>query len=306
MRTDIRLMDGERIPVIVPTRYYSYTSDGRRFSMAAMTDFVADNGFDGMDLSLDTVEELGNPITGDDAWRATLYTLGNRAAAKGLTIPVCHLPFAMPNPDDDRAMTRFARSLSQGIEAAAFLHIPTAVIHPIVRHSSRVSYNAWFSENIAFLSVLRKKANRLGVVLAVENMTGIPYPAHPTETVYGCRAEDLRVLADKLDVGICWDFGHAHLSGLCQSPELNVIGDRLRMMHIHDNDGRTDSHLPPFGGTVDWDDVAQGLRAIGFTSMAWRCLNLELKSSHLPTDRALRDQHAAAALRAAHRLAQKI
>lgn len=304
--TDIRTTDGSRIPVIVPTRYYTYAPGNRRFSLTAMVDFLAACGFDGMDLSLDTIDELSLPLVDDDAWRASLYTLGNRAAALGLTIPVCHLPFAMPSPDDDRAMTAFARALSRGLDAAAFLHIPTAVIHPIVRHSSHTGYDAWLSQNIAFLSPLCQKAHRLGVQPAVENMIGRPLPAHPTETVYGSRAEDLRVLADRLDTGICWDAGHANVTGLCQSAELTVIGQRLRMLHLHDNDGLRDRHLLPFRGTVDWASVAEGLRAIAFPSMSWRCLNLELKTSDLAADPAVRAAHAAEAMTAAWRLAGMI
>lgn len=306
LHTDIRTANGTRIPVVVPTRYYAYAPGNRRFSLTAMVDFLADSGFDGMDLSLDTVDELAISVIDDDAWRASLYTMGNRAAARGLTMPACHLPFAMPSPDDGRAMNAFACSLSRGLDAAALLKIPVAVVHPIVRHSSRVGYDAWLKQNIAFLSSLRGKAHRLGVQLAVENMAGIPYPAHSDETVYGSRAEDLRALADRLDMGICWDVGHAHLSGLCQAAELTVIGDRLRMLHLHDNDGRRDRHLIPFTGTVDWRSVADGLRTIAFPSMSWRCLNLEIKTSDLPPDPSTRAAHAAHTLSAARKLAEGI
>ncbi len=304
MHTDIRTSDDTRIPVIVPTRYHTFAPGNRRFSLAAMVDFLADCGFDGMDLSLDTIDELAMSMVDDDAWRASLFMLGNRAAARGLTIPVCHLPFAMPSPDDDRAMSAFAHALSRGLDAAAFLHIPAAVIHPIVRHSSRTGYDAWRNQNIAFLSLLRKKAHRLGVQLVVENMAGIPYPTHPTEAVYGSRAEDLRVIADRLDMSICWDTGHAHLTNLNQAAELTVVGDRLRMLHLHDNDGCHDRHLIPFTGTVDWQNVADGLRTIAYPSMSWRCLNLELKTSDL--DPSARPAHAAQAIAAAKRLAGMI
>lgn len=310
MPTDVNMMDGAPIPVIVPSRYYTYASDGRRFSMTAMADFVAECGFGGIDVSLDSVggagESFGDAFASDGAWRSVLFSLGNRAAALGLSLPVCHLPFVMPDPDCEPAMARFARELRTGLEAAAFLGIPVAVTHPIVRHSSAVSYDAWLAQNLTFLAPLCDAAARLGVALAIENMAGKPYPGASGETVFGSRAEDVRCLADKLNTGICWDFGHAHLTGLCQSAELATVGDRLRMVHIHDNNGAVDRHLLPFDGTVDWDDAAEGLRAIGFSSMAWRCINLEIRSSHLPSDPATRAGHAARALDAARRLAGKI
>ena len=303
----ISVMDGERIPVIVPTRFHAYACDTqRKFSSAAMVDFVADSGFDGMDLSFDLFTDLGNPFCVEGDIYSVLYSLGNRASKRGLTIPVCHLPFYMPNPDDKAAMKPFVRGLIEGIKAAAYLKIPAAVIHPIVRHSSMCNYNRWKEENLAFFAPLCELAGKKGVTLCIENMTGIPYAHQPKELVFGSRAKDICWLADKLDTGICWDFGHANLTGLCQSAELNTAGDRLRMVHIHDNNGKTDTHLNPFDGEVDWQDAAEGLRAIGFSSMSWRCLNLEIKTSHLPADLTVRQAYATRTLNAAKRLAAMV
>ena len=88
---DIRLMDGSRIPVVVPSRYFAYTSDGRKFSTTAMVDFVADNGFNGIDVSFDLFSDLGNPLCVEGDIYSVLYSLGNRAKMRGLTLPVCHL-----------------------------------------------------------------------------------------------------------------------------------------------------------------------------------------------------------------------
>ena len=303
----VSMMDGEKIPVILPTRYHAYACDTqRKFSSAAMVDFIADSGFDGLDLSLDLFTDLGNPFCVEGDIYSVLYSLGNRAKNRGLTIPSCHLPFYMPNPDDKAAMKPFIRGLNEGIKAAAYLKIPAAVIHPIVRHSSVCNYNRWKEENLAFLSPLRELAAQKGVTLCIENMTGIPYPHQPRELVFGSRAKDIRWLADKLDTGICWDFGHANLTGLCQSAELHTVGDRLRMVHIHDNNAKTDNHLLPFDGDVDWADASEGLRAIGYGSMAWRCLNMEIKTSHLSSDLSTRQAYAAKTLNAAKRLASLI
>lgn len=302
----VKLMDGGRIPVIVPSRYFAYTSDGRRLSSAAMVDFIADCGFDGIDLSLDLFSDLGNPLCTEGDVYSVLYSLGRRANTRGLTLPVCHLPFYMPNPDDQSAMKPFARALREGIKAAAYLKIPTAVIHPIVRHSSACTYTKWREENLSFLAPLCELAQQKGVSLAIENMTGIPYPNQPKELVFGSRAKDVTWLSEKLDCGVCWDFGHANLTGLCQSAELHTVGERLTMLHIHDNDGKRDTHLNPFDGELDWNDAAEGLRAVGFGSMSWRCMNMEIKTSHLPADMAIRQQYAAQTLNAARKFASMI
>ena len=296
---------GERVFLTVPTRYHAYTRGGSKYSLSAAADFLADAGFDGVDLSLDQLE------SDDDGARSVLYSFGNRAAARGLTIPMCHLPFYMPNPDDGAAMTRFSREIACGIRAAAMLKISDAVIHPIVRHESRRCRGLWLEENMRFLTPLRELAGRLGVTLCIENMAGKPYAAHPAEAVFGSTAADVLELSERLDAMVCWDFGHANLTGLCQSAQLETLCGKVRCLHIHDNDGVNDTHRIPFGesvstplgGSVDWEDAAEGLRLCGFLSASNRCINLELKSSDLPADRGVRLAHAAEALNAAKRMA---
>ena len=306
MQKGILTASGERVLVTVPTRYHAYTAGGSKYSLSAAADFLSDVGFDGTDLSLDQLEP-----DQDDVLRSVLYSFGNRAAARGLGIPMCHLPFFMPNPDDKGAMSRFAREITAGLRAAAMLKIPDAVVHPIVRHESRRARRDWLEENLAFLTPICDLASRLGICLSVENMTGKPYATHPSEAVFGSRAADVAELATALSIHVCWDFGHANLTGLCQSAELDQLRGLVRCLHIHDNDGVTDSHrIPgecadraPLGGPVDWEDAAEGLRLCGFSDTANRCLNLELKTSDLPADIPLRTAHAARALAAAKRLA---
>ncbi|MBO5369797.1 MAG: sugar phosphate isomerase/epimerase [Clostridia bacterium] len=45
------------------------------------------------------------------------------------------------------------------------------------------------------------------------------------------------------NIGICWDFGHAHLASVDQLRGLQTVGKRLVCTHIHDNFGNGDDHL---------------------------------------------------------------
>ncbi len=309
MTHEIRTGSGETVSVIVPTRYYAWRNDDIKYPLTSVPDFLADAGFGGADLSLELLAGL-EEFDNDDGWRSVVWRFGNRAAARGLTVPMCHLPFYMPDPSNAPAMMNFVRTLKSGIRAAAMLQIPDAVIHPIVRHSSRKGREAWLSENLEFLAPLRELAGRCGVHLCIENMVGRPYADHPNETVYGCRAAEVMVLAERLDTGVCWDFGHANLSGLCQTVELERLRGRLRCLHIHDNDGLHDAHLipgdHPTRDSIDWDDAAEGLRLADFFTTGNRCLDMELKTSDLPDDRSLRLSHASRTIDAARMFAGKL
>lgn len=66
-----------------------------------------------------------------------------------------------------------------------------------------------------------------------------------------------------LDNGYCFDTGHAHIHTGVEH-EFNLMKERIRSTHIHDNDGEHDVHLFPFlasGGTIDWKRTMTHLRS---------------------------------------------
>lgn len=67
-----------------------------------------------------------------------------------------------------------------------------------------------------------------------------------------------------LDFGYCFDVGHAHIHGGVQS-EFELMRERIRSTHIHDNDGKADIHLFPGlhkAGTIDWPTTMALLRTL--------------------------------------------
>jgi sugar phosphate isomerase/epimerase len=77
---------------------------------------------------------------------------------------------------------------------------------------------------------------------------------------------DLAALLDELDqpeLALALDTGHAHISADLPSETL-AAGRRLLTTHVHDNDGRQDTHRIPGQGNVAWDDWPPALDAIGY------------------------------------------
>ena len=95
-----------------------------------------------------------------------------------------------------------------------------------------------------------------GVVIALENL-----PIFPWDTswrFYSWDYEELISLCDSFEsenVKICWDFGHASLTGTDQRRALSLVGERLACTHIHDNFGNDDHHLIPGTGIIKWNDI---------------------------------------------------
>jgi len=65
-----------------------------------------------------------------------------------------------------------------------------------------------------------------------------------------------------LNLGYCFDVGHAHM-GRGVAYEFDLMKERIRSTHIHDNDGKEDQHLFPGHGTVDWSKTMALLHSRG-------------------------------------------
>jgi sugar phosphate isomerase/epimerase len=62
------------------------------------------------------------------------------------------------------------------------------------------------------------------------------------------------------DVGICFDFGHAHIMGTV-GQAFEIVRQRVCSTHVHDNARLQDSHLWPGQGTIDWKQAMELLRS---------------------------------------------
>jgi sugar phosphate isomerase/epimerase len=63
-----------------------------------------------------------------------------------------------------------------------------------------------------------------------------------------------------LNLGYCFDIGHAHIGAGIEN-EFELMKDRIRSTHLHDNDGHEDLHLYPLTGSIDWRKAMQLLRS---------------------------------------------
>lgn len=231
-------------------------------------------GFDAADFPMRYLPFMG------DRWQQYMEATVEDSKTYDLPIPVCHLPFkTLRDPSADE-LAEFQKSVFIGMDAAMILGVDHAVLHPntIVLPMEEYDEAKQFEKTVAHLSPFAEYAAKIGLSIAVENM---PFVSQNGAVHRFCgNAQELCRVADALGIGVCWDFGHGHISGLKQSDALKHIGQRLKVVHIHDNFGSDDQHIPPFIGTNDWQDSMQGLSAIGFGGL----LNYEVASAKIPQE----------------------
>ena len=128
------------------------------------------------------------------------------------------------------------------------------IVHPM--HVKAVANPEEFT--LTFLELLRDWALSSGTILAVENLIRDEEPWSDVGRV----AE----LARSIGAGVCLDVGHANYArqGIPAAAEHLLRHGLLVSMHLHDNDGSADQHLPPFTGAVEWRRLFAVLKSYGY------------------------------------------
>ncbi|MGI6201040.1 MAG: sugar phosphate isomerase/epimerase family protein [Christensenellales bacterium] len=213
----------------------------------------------------------------EDRTRAQQADLARRA---GLTVANGHLGYERINAlwrDNVEGQAVFEGYLAD-LDALAESGVPVGVLHP----SRGFDPPPVSALGVARVRALAERAQRRGVRLAIENMRS---PDHLT---------GLLEAVDCPALGFCYDAGH----DFCWSPTpyalLARYGDRLMAVHLHDNHGRQDEHLPPGAGDIDWAAVREGLARSAYRGP----LTLEADTEVIPPDRTAQEHlalHAAGA-----------
>jgi sugar phosphate isomerase/epimerase len=77
----------------------------------------------------------------------------------------------------------------------------------------------------------------------------------------------LRSFADdtRLPVRFNFDIGHANLADGAEEDRIETgfkpLRDLVAGVHVHDNHGEKDEHLPPYDGSIDWAAAIKTLKS---------------------------------------------
>jgi sugar phosphate isomerase/epimerase len=118
-----------------------------------------------------------------------------------------------------------------------------------------------------FLEQCLPYARERGVTLALENAGGQLATYPPT-------VEELKRLVLELEgAKVAFDIGHAHLAerraggkdtGLAIARAIEGLREHLVHVHVHDNHGKQDDHLPPGDGDINFKPVVEALQTINY------------------------------------------
>jgi len=213
-------------------------------------------GYKALDAIFCGADGNNSPLM-DANWERFVHDICDEAEKLGIKYCQGHLPyyadFAQKNDTREEAIRRSLLAFGKmGVQWAA-THPGSVGAAP----ESKIFNREYFAPHIEF-------AKRQGVGIALENIFDSGNVRHYCGVV-----EELVDLVDSFNdpaVGVCWDFGHGNIMyPKSQAGCLRTIGSRLKMTHVHDNNGKSDQHLPPFFGNINWEEVVQTLREVNYT-----------------------------------------
>jgi len=222
------------------------------FSSSALVDRPFDWAYQLEDLGYS-----GWEIVDEGRQRLTLESLPQAreiAETTNLVITI-HLPYSdlnlasMNQPIWEEAIRQTKSCLSLASELSQL-----AVLHP--GHLSPLGKNmpdrAW-EQNILGIQQICDHAAERDMVIALENMPNI-------ESLLGRTPGEIVGMLENVNrdnLGFVFDVGHANTNG--NVDQFLELKDEMIHIHIHDNHGKRDEHLPVKSGTINWDRVVQAL-----------------------------------------------
>jgi sugar phosphate isomerase/epimerase len=198
------------------------------------------------------------------------------AARYGMRFSQVHAPIFKYDPNRPYKMEYILEEMKKSIAICSLLGSPYLVMHPLelAFELGRVKEE---KINQEYFGSLVEEARRHDVMICIENM-----PYRRAGRVWEGACSEARKTVEYIDIlnkkageerfGACFDVGHANVLGKNLREEVRALGSHLKVLHIHDNDGVTDSHQLPYSFsdarselcTTDWSGYLLGLREIGF------------------------------------------
>ncbi len=170
-------------------------------------------------------------------------------------------PLAIHAPYEEYFLPYLAAGLRRMVDEARLLidvvagyDVRYIVFHPF--SGMRVGFSRVEWLNKFFFAEVADHAKGYGITVAVENTVWVK-PWNRVENVISM----VKAVASN-NLGMCLDTGHAWVNGYNPATILETSRDIVKVLHVHDNRGRSDEHLTPGAGTIDWNRFREALRSL--------------------------------------------
>ena len=214
------------------------------FGQEKSIDILSEAGYDAIDLSLFSMTDDNNEFC-REGYRTRAIELGNYAKSRNVFFNQSHTPFMFNWKNPKEVEERLIPRTIQALEVSALAGCKIAVVHPVHHEEYLGHEEERFEQNMKFYRELLPYAKEYDIKIALENMfqrekkrkvLGADTCSNPNEFVrYIDELDDEHFVA-------CLDLGHCGVVGEEAYNAIRILGhDRLKALHVHDNDYTNDS-----------------------------------------------------------------
>ena len=201
------------------------------------------------------------------------------ARESGIKVHQMHMPYPVYVPNGSSKLNDylFEQVAPKSMYICNYMDCSYIVLHGFKLMRYLGSEDAEWQQTEHLIHSLAPLAKELGLTICIENL----YDSIGGHLVEGpcCNVRKVIERIDRINekyqsevLGFCFDTGHANLVGLDMESFITNLGERLKVLHIHDNDGVSDLHQIPYTfaktrenrASTDWDGFIRGLSNIGF------------------------------------------
>jgi len=212
-------------------------------------------GFDYLELAMDP------PMAHHTQLRRQQAAIREALGRYGMGI-VCHLPTFISTADLTESLRRASvEEVTASLAFAAELGASKAVLHPSYMDGLSIHVpDLWREYALDSLERIARAGREHGVQLCLENLFSKISPYSTPEAF-------VDVFERFPDLAMTLDVGHAHIDkdGMPRILAfIKTFPDRIQHLHISDNNGRRDEHLPVGKGSLDFNATAEALRRSGY------------------------------------------
>ena len=236
---------------------------------------LAKVGYDALDYSMFDILNPKNPA-GKDDFREYAKSLKKTADEFGIIFNQSHAPFPsyVQYPNQEQQNLGYNEiiiyAIIKAMEITSIIGGKTIIVHPI--NLINCSYGEQKDFNMAFYNSLVPYCKKFGLKIALENMWGWDEKNKKVTPAVCSDASEFADYVDSLDKDwfcACLDVGHAEMQGTGSISAVKCIEtlghERLKAVHIHDNDKIGDLHTLPFTQKIYWAEIAKVLKNIDYS-----------------------------------------
>lgn len=180
----------------------------------------------------------------------------------GISFTMGHTPYRFNPLLNDETFDKQLNEVENAIIAASKIGIDRVTAHG--GWSCAENKTDLLNKNVEYFKRVLECAEKYNVIVMLENISSkLRKCLLDIET-----PEDILYIADKLNnhplFKACWDTGHANTMGLEQYNNITNLKGLIYGVHLQDNFGYNDDHMVPLLGTINFDEVIQGLKDIDY------------------------------------------